>query len=75
MVAKPNTWVEEDREEVVCAIVDGVVATMTFEELRKIAWDILYEENIHKNWPDLWDLAEDYAPDLYEQFLGPGNPA
>ncbi len=58
-----NTWTEEDREELAAAITDGMVSTMTFEELRNTVWDLIYDDVIHQEWSDIWMLAEDYAPD------------
>jgi hypothetical protein len=64
----PEKWVEEDREEVVGEIVDGIIAQMTLENMRQIVWDTLYEDLIWQGWSDLWMNAEDYAPDLLERF-------
>jgi hypothetical protein len=68
MTTIPNTWVEEDREEVVSTIVDGIISTMTLEEMRKIVWDSIYEDLVWQSWADLWDKAEEYAPDLLDAF-------
>jgi hypothetical protein len=68
MTALPNNWVDEDREEVVSAIVDGMVAEMTFEQMRQVVWDGLYENLIWQDWSDLWMHVEDYAPELLEKF-------
>lgn len=59
-------WVEEDREEVVSAIVDGIIAQMTLEEMRKSVWDMLYEDLVWQEWGDLWMQAEEYAPEMLE---------
>lgn len=59
-------WVEEDREEIVSAIVDGIIAQMTLEEMRKVVWDMLYEDLVWQEWADLWMQAEEYAPDMLE---------
>ena len=68
---RPTEWIEEDREEVVSAIVDGLVSQLTLEQLRQIVWDLHYEQTIWQDWTDLWDLAEDYAPELLDQFNEP----
>jgi hypothetical protein len=68
---RPSEWIEEDREDVVTAIVDGIVSQLTLEQMRQIVWDLHYEQTIWQDWPDLWDLAEDYSPDLLDQFNEP----
>ena len=68
MIALPNNWVDEDRAEVVEAIIDGMIAEYTLEQLRKYVWDSLYDQLIFQEWPDLWQRAEQYAPDLLEKF-------
>ena len=50
---RPTEWIEEDREEVVETIVNGMIAEMTFEEMRKHVWDMLYENLIWQDWSDL----------------------
>lgn len=65
---RPCNWVEEDREEIVSTIVDGILANMTFEKMREVVWDKLYEELIWNEWADLWMHAEEYAPELLDKF-------
>lgn len=60
--------VEEDREEFVSNLVDAMVATLTFEEMRNIVWDKFYEDLIWQEWADLRMYAEEYAPALVEKF-------
>ena len=60
----PKVWTDEDREEVVSAIVDGIITQMTLEEMRKNVWDSLYEDLIWQEWTDLMLQAEDYAPGI-----------
>jgi len=64
----PEIWVEEDRDEVVGEIIEGMIAEMTLEQMRNKIWDMLYDDLIWQEWPDLWMHAEDYAPDLLERF-------
>jgi hypothetical protein len=61
-------WNDEDREEVVGAIIEGMIAEMTLEQMRNKIWDMLYDDLIWQEWPDLWMHAEDYAPELLERF-------
>lgn len=68
MTVNPNNWVEEDRDEFVSTIIDNMISTMTFEELRNTVWDMLYDGLIWQEWSDLWMHAEDYAPELLERF-------
>jgi hypothetical protein len=75
MSALPNNWVEEDREEVVSTIVDGMISELTFEQMRQFVWDVLYEDLIWQEWPDLWMHAEDYAPELIEKFQVTDEPS
>ena len=68
MTAFPNNWVEEDREEIVSAIIEGMITQMTFEQMRDLAWDVFYEDLIWREWSDLWMEAEEWAPELLEKF-------
>jgi hypothetical protein len=68
MSSLPNNWVEEDREEVVAAIIEGIISEMTFEQMRNRIWDMCYDDLIWQEWPDLWMYAENYAPELVEKF-------
>jgi hypothetical protein len=61
-------WVEEDRPEIVERIVDGMVAEMAYDSIKQCVWDLLYEDLLCQEWPDLWMHAEKYAPELIEQF-------
>lgn len=61
-------WIEEDRGEFVEQIVDGMIAEMTYETLRQCVWDLLYEDLIYQEWPDLWSHAEKYAPELVQEY-------
>ena len=67
-MTRPQNWVEEDRDEVVGSIIDGIVSTLTFEEMYRLAWDFHYERVIHQEWVDLWMMAEEYAPELLDRF-------
>jgi hypothetical protein len=60
--------IEEDREEFVSAIIDGIIANMTYEEMRNFVWDKFYDDLIWQEWADLWMCAEEYAPELIEKF-------
>jgi hypothetical protein len=64
----PEVWVEEDRDEIVGEIIEGMIAEMTLEQMRNKIWDMLYDDLIWQEWPDLWMHAEDYAPELLERF-------
>jgi hypothetical protein len=66
MTTIPNNWVEEDRHEIVEKIVDGMMESLSEEETRKMVWDILYDDLVFQEWPDLFMYAETYAPDLLE---------
>jgi hypothetical protein len=68
---RPTEWIEEDREDIVTAIVDGMISQLTFEQMRQVVWDLYYEQTIWQEWTDLWDLAEDYSPELLDQFNEP----
>jgi len=60
--------IEEDREEIVEAIIEGMIAEMTLEQMRNKVWDMLYEDLVWQDWTDIWMLAEDYAPETLERF-------
>lgn len=60
-------WNEEDRYSFVERIVDEMIAELTFEDMRQVCWDNLYEDLIDDHWSDLLMYAEQYAPDLLEQ--------
>lgn len=64
----PQQWTEEDREEIAEAIVDGIIRTMTLEEMRAMCWDALFHEVVGYPWGDMWGYAEMYAPDLKEYY-------
>jgi hypothetical protein len=68
---RPTKWIEEDRNEIVSKIVEGMVSQLTLEQMRQIVWDLHYEQTVWQEWVDLWDLAEDYAPELLDQFKEP----
>ena len=68
---RPTKWIEEDRNEIVSKIVEGMVSQLTLEQMRQIVWDLHYEQTVWQEWVDLWDLAEDYAPEVLEQFEEP----
>lgn len=61
-------WVEEDRAEFVERIVDGMIAEMTYESIKQCVWDMLYDDLLQQNWSDLWMHAEQYAPELFDEF-------
>jgi hypothetical protein len=64
----PESWVEEDREEVVSEIIEGMIAEMTLEQMRNKVWDMLYDDLIWQDWSDLWMHAEEFAPETLEKF-------
>jgi hypothetical protein len=67
MNKKISSWIEEDRAEFIEKVTDGIVASLTFEEMRNKVWDQIYDELIHYNtWEDLRMLAEEFAPELLE---------
>ena len=63
MTASGN-WIEEDREELICAIVESMVSRMTLEEMRTIVWDMHYEDVAWQGWSDILMLADEYAPEM-----------
>ena len=65
---KPQTWTEEDREEFVSQIIEGMISEMTFEQMRNYIWDKFYDDLIWQEWVDLFMYAEQYAPELMEKF-------
>lgn len=65
----PNNWREDDRELFAETIAENFVRQMSFKDLQRMAWDSVYDEMINKEWPELWEMAEDLAPELVEQFL------
>jgi hypothetical protein len=69
MAVIPNNWREDDRELFAEAIAENVVKGMSLKDLQRLAWDAVFDEMVNKDWPDLWLMAEDYAPELIENFL------
>jgi hypothetical protein len=65
----PNNWREEDREVFAETIAENVVKQMSHKDLERVVWDTIFDEMIFKDWPDLWEAAEEYAPELLEHFL------
>ncbi len=55
-------WTEEDREMIISDVVDGMIAEMTFEEMRMQCWDNLYDDLICMEDFTLEQLASAYAP-------------
>lgn len=69
MVIRPNNWREEDRVKFAEEVVDSIVSVMTDKEKNRIVADLLFDEMVTREWPDLWIAAEEYAPHLVESFL------
>lgn len=60
--------IEDDiKEELIGQIVDGIIAQMTFEDMRQNVWNTLYEDLIWQEWPDIVMLAEEYCPEALER--------
>ena len=59
-------WTDEDREEFAEKITDAMVAQMTLEDMRQCVWDLIYDDLIYQEWPDLIMQAHEYAPELLE---------
>jgi len=57
---------DEEKTEIVEAIVEGIVSEMTFEQMRQYVWDSLYDELIFQDWAEIWPHAERYAPELVD---------
>ena len=66
MTAIPSNWVEEDRHDIVEKIVDGMMESLSEKEIKRMVWDMLYDDLVFQTWPDLFIHAEVYAPDLFE---------
>ena len=58
---------EEIREELIGQIVEGMIAQMTFEEMRMQVWNSLYEDIVWQHWADIVMLAEEYCPEALER--------
>lgn len=69
MTVRPNNWREEDRAPFAEAIADSYVKGMSEDQLIKFAWDLIYDNAISKEWPDLWEMAEEFAPEVVERSL------
>lgn len=69
MTVTPNNWREEDREVFAEAIADSFIETLSEKQLKKFAWDVIYDEAVSKEWPDLWEMAEEFAPETVNQSL------
>lgn len=60
--------IEDDiKEELIGQIVDGIIAQMTFEDMRQNVWNTLYEDLIWQDWQDIVMLAEEYCPEALER--------
>jgi len=57
---------EEFREDLVCAIADGMISEMTFEDLRQFVWNYLYDDLVFQSDIDLTMYAEKYAAEFLE---------
>lgn len=69
MTVTPNNWREEDREVFAEAIANSFIETLSEKQLKKFAWDVIYDEAVSKEWPDLWEMAEEFAPEIVDQSL------
>ena len=58
---------EEFREDLVCAITDGMISEMTFEDLRQFVWNSLYDDLVFQSDLDLAMYAEKYAEEFLEE--------
>lgn len=58
---------EEFREDLVCAITDGMISEMTFEDLRQFVWNSLYDDLVFQSNIDLTMYAEKYAEEFLEK--------
>jgi hypothetical protein len=58
---------EEFREDLVCAITDGMISEMTFEDLRQFVWNSLYDDLVFQSDIDLTMYAEKYAEEFLEE--------
>lgn len=47
---------------------DDIVSSLSRKELETIAWDIIFNELSSKSWEDLFTFAEEYSPDLLDDF-------
>lgn len=59
---------EEDLHDVVSDVVDGMIAEMTFEDMRRYVWDSLYDDLIHQHWGHILAYADKYSPESIEKF-------
>lgn len=64
MTVRPDNWREEERFLFAETIADAIVEQMALKELKQVAWDLVYDELMAKEWADLWMDAEEYAPEL-----------
>jgi hypothetical protein len=55
-------WTDEQREDVIYDVVEGMIAEMTLEQLRQQCWDRYYEELICMEDFTLEELMSRYAP-------------
>lgn len=58
---------EEFREEIIGAIIDGMISEMTFEDLRLFVWNSLYDDLVFQSDIDLTMYAEKYAEEFLEE--------
>ncbi len=58
---------EEFREEIIGAIIDGMISEMTFEDLRLFVWNSLYDDLVFQSDIDLTMYAEKYAGEFLEE--------
>jgi hypothetical protein len=54
---------EEMREELIGSITDGMIAEMTFEDLRTFVWNCLYEDLLSQSDWELREYGKKYDPD------------
>ena len=57
-----------NKEDFAEKLAEKIVESYDVNSLINIVWDMTYDELVQMNWSDLKMMAEDYSPELLEEF-------
>ena len=55
-------WVEQDKDDIVTSLVDGIVSQMSEDEMRTLVWNAMFDELIMDDYVSLYQWAEEVDP-------------
>ena len=55
-------WVEQDKDDIVASLVDGIVSRMSEDEMRTLVWNTMFDDLIMDDYISLYQWAEEVDP-------------